>query len=154
MHRLAAQDKYGTIIKNSLREKVRREFAYNSKVAKEIDKMQTEVEVRGPMANRLDALPFSNRVNFEQYIKSDAELAVDPVMNYLRFPQRFKTKYPETFKFMQGHFNRASSPINIYTNPLATILAILMAGAGVALRGPGEDDEEGALNMQRGALSA
>ena len=149
VHMAANLNNKKKIYKNSLREKIRKETQKRTEVYNEIEALQASGLVRGTGRG----LPFAARVNFEQYAKSDGEFAVDPVMFYLSDPKAMKKQMPATFKLMQGHFNRASSPINIYTNPLATILAIVLAGSGAALRGL-DEEEEGALSMQRGALSA
>ena len=150
-HELSSAFESATIQKNSLREKVRNEILNDTEIKREIELLQDIGFVRTPIGKNAT---LQEALEYQAYVKSDPEMAVDPVMLYLMFPKILRQEAPKTAKLIRGHFNRASSPINIYANPLATILAILMAGASVALRGPGEDDEEGALNMQRGALSA
>jgi hypothetical protein len=61
-----------------------------------------------------------------------------------------KKKMPKTFKMMQSHFNESSIPIKLYTQPLATIVAIVMAGI---LVGQEEEENPGALAPQPGALT-
>ena len=150
-HELATEFHRDSIKKNSLREKIRNEVLANSDIKREIDELQRNILVRQPIS-KINNTAREVEI-YTAYIKSDPEFAVDPVAFYLYLPGTMRRDAPKTAELIRGHFNRASSPITIFANPLATILAILMAGAGVALRGPGEDDEEGALNMQRGALS-
>ena len=84
-------------------------------------------------------------------MKGDGEFAVDPVMFYLINPKAMKKDMPNTFKFMQKHFNESNIPIKIYASPLATIMAILMAGI---IGGEEEEENPGILTPEPGMLSA
>ena len=89
--------------------------------------------------------------DYQGYMKGDGEFAVDPVMFYLINPKAMKKDMPNTFKFMQKHFNESNIPIKIYASPLATIMAILMAGI---IGGEEEEENPGILTPEPGMLSA
>ena len=87
---------------------------------------------------------------YQSYIKGDAEFAVDPVMYYLINPKAMKKDMPNTFKFIQKHFNESNIPVKFFASPLATIVAILMAG----MIGGEEEENPGILTPGPGMLSA
>ena len=166
---------------NSLRAKLRGKYGSDPVIQAEIDKLQDGTIVS--IANRPDLPGRPIRLNLGQtyemfrdenpqgskgqalldaqnsfpdyqgYMKGDGEFAVDPVMFYLINPKAMKKDMPNTFKFMQKHFNESNIPIKIYASPLATIMAILMAGM---IGGEEEEEEEnpGILTPGPGMLSA
>ena len=165
---------------NSLRAKLRGKYGSDPVIQSEIDKLQDGTVIF--IANRPDLPGRPARLNLGQtyemfrdenpqgskgqalldaqnsfpayqgYMKGDGEFAVDPVMFYLINPKAMKKDMPNTFKFMQKHFNESNIPIKIYASPLATIMAILMAG----MIGGEEEEEEnpGILTPGPGMLSA
>jgi hypothetical protein len=64
------------------------------------------------------------------YITDSAEVAVDPVWVYLANPKLMKEVAPETSKLIQQYFQTQNKafPVSFHANPMATILAIVMAG--------------------------
>ena len=90
----------------------------------------------------------------ENYIRSIAEITVDPMILYLNDPQRMKQVAPETAKLMSDTLALAGNKsIQLYNYPLAMALAVIMAGIAAAA---GLDDEElppGALSPRPGALT-
>ena len=64
------------------------------------------------------------------YITDAAEVAVDPVWVYLANPKLMKEVAPETSRLIQQYFQTQSKafPVSFHANPMATILAIVMAG--------------------------
>jgi hypothetical protein len=165
---------------NSLRAKLRGKYGSDPVIQAEIDKLQDGTVIF--IANRPDLPGRPARLNLGQtyemfrdenpqgskgqalldaqnsfpayqgYMKGDGEFAVDPVMFYLINPKAMKKDMPNTFKFMQKHFNESNIPIKIYASPLATIMAILMAG----IIGGEEEEEEnpGILTPEPGMLTA
>ena len=79
--------------------------------------------------------------NFERYLKGTPEFGVDPVLMYLADPKFMKKNLPTTAKFIRDIINKGNMPIELHSNPLVTVFAILLAGIGTALGG-GEEDEE------------
>ena len=164
---------------NSLRAKLRGKYGSDPVIQAEIDKLQDGTIVS--IANRPDLPGRPIRLNLGQtyemfrdenpqgakgqalldaqnsfpayqgYMKGDGEFAVDPVMFYLINPKAMKKDMPNTFKFMQKHFNESNIPIKIYASPLATIMAILMAGM---IGGEEEEENPGILTPGPGMLSA
>ena len=164
---------------NSLRAKLRGKYGSDPVIQAEIDKLQDGTIVS--IANRPDLAGRPIRLNLGQtyemfrdenpqgskgqalldaqnsfpdyqgYMKGDGEFAVDPVMFYLINPKAMKKDMPNTFKFMQKHFNESNIPIKIYASPLATIMAILMAGI---IGGEEEEENPGILTPEPGMLSA
>ena len=90
----------------------------------------------------------------ENYIRSIAEITVDPMILYLNDPQRMKQVAPETAKLMSDTLALAGNKsIQLYNYPLAMALAVIMAGIAAAA---GLDEEElppGALSPRPGALT-
>ena len=78
---------------------------------------------------------------YKKYIKGTAEFIVDPLHFYLMNPKQMKATMPNTFKFIRDVINKSALPIELHSNPLVTVFAILLAGIGTALGG-GEEDEE------------
>ena len=164
---------------NSLRAKLRGKYGSDPVIQAEIDKLQDGTVIF--IANRPDLPGRPARLNLGQtyemfrdenpqgskgqalldaqnsfpayqgYMKGDGEFAVDPVMFYLINPKAMKKDMPNTFKFMQKHFNESNIPIKIYASPLATIMAILMAGI---IGGEEEEENPGILTPEPGMLSA
>jgi len=164
---------------NSLRAKLRGKYGSDPVIQAEIDKLQDGTVIS--IANRPDLPGTPIRLNIGQvydkfreenpqgskgqafldvqnqfpayqgYIKGDGEFAVDPVMFYLINPKAMKKDMPNTFKFMQKHFNESNIPIKIYASPLATIMAILMAGM---IGGEEEEENPGVLTPGPGMLTA
>ena len=163
---------------NSLRAKLRGKYGSDPVIQAEIDKLQDGTVIF--IANRPDLPGRPARLNLGQtyemfrdenpqgskgqalldaqnsfpayqgYMKGDGEFAVDPVMFYLINPKAMKKDMPNTFKFMQKHFNESNIPIKIYASPLATIMAILMAG----MIGGEEEENPGILTPGPGMLTA
>ena len=164
---------------NSLRAKLRGKYGSDPVIQAEIDKLQDGTVIF--IANRPDLPGRPARLNLGQtyemfrdenpqgskgqalldaqnsfpayqgYMKGDGEFAVDPVMFYLINPKAMKKDMPNTFKFMQKHFNESNIPIKIYASPLATIMAILMAGM---IGGEEEEENPGILTPGPGMLTA
>jgi hypothetical protein len=164
---------------NSLRAKLRGKYGSDPVIQAEIDKLQDGTVIF--IANRPDLPGRPARLNLGQtyemfrdenpqgskgqalldaqnsfpayqgYMKGDGEFAVDPVMFYLINPKAMKKDMPNTFKFMQKHFNESNIPIKIYASPLATIMAILMAGI---IGGEEEEENPGILTPEPGMLTA
>jgi len=179
-HEQAAADKKSSVYLGSLRSKMRKEIFNETPVKDEIEVLQdgtvvsiaarpdlpgrpirlnVDSSIETYSANNPDATVaqiFSDVVpqfrQYQSYIKGDAEFAVDPVMYYLINPKAMKKDMPNTFKFIQKHFNESNIPIKLYASPLATIVAILMAG----MIGGEEEEEEnpGILTPGPGMLSA
>jgi hypothetical protein len=175
-----AEDVKRTVYQGSMRAKLRGKYGREPLIKAEINKLQDGTIVS--IANRPDLPGRPIRLNIDQtydmfrennpqgsqvqafldvetafpayqgYMKGDGEFAVDPVMFYLINPKAMKKDMPNTFKFMQKHFNESNIPIKIYASPLATIMAILMAG----IIGGEEEEEEnpGILTPGPGMLTA
>jgi len=81
---------------------------------------------------------------YRQYKKNAAEFAVDPVWAYLVNPTFMKENLPETSKAIQQFFNQEKShfPVSFHSNPIVTILAIVMAGIAAREGYDTEDEEE------------
>lgn len=178
-HEQAAADKKSSVYLGSLRSKMRKEIFNETPVKDEIEVLQdgTVVSIAArpdlpgrPIRLNVDssietysaanpdatvAQIFSDVVpqfrQYQSYIKGDAEFAVDPVMYYLINPKAMKKDMPNTFKFIQKHFNESNIPIKLYASPLATIVAILMAGM---IGGEEEEENPGILTPGPGMLSA
>jgi hypothetical protein len=75
------------------------------------------------------------------YITDSAEVAVDPVWVYLANPKLMKEVAPETSKLIQQYFQTQNKafPVSFHANPIATILAIVMAGMAAKER---EEEEK------------
>ncbi len=177
-HEKAAADKKSSVYLGSLRSKMRKEIRNETPVKDEIEVLQdgTVVSIaarpdlpgrpiRFNVENTIDmysasnpdatvAQMFSDVVpqfrQYQSYIKGDAEFAVDPVMYYLINPKAMKKDMPNTFKFIQKHFNESNIPVKFFASPLATIVAILMAG----MIGGEEEENPGILTPRPGMLSA
>lgn len=177
-HEKAAADKKSSVYLGSLRSKMRKEIFNETPVKDEIEVLQdgTVVSIasrpdlpgrpiRFNVENTIDmysasnpdatvAQMFSDVVpqfrQYQSYIKGDAEFAVDPVMYYLINPKAMKKDMPNTFKFIQKHFNESNIPVKFFASPLATIVAILMAG----MIGGEEEENPGILTPRPGMLSA
>jgi hypothetical protein len=78
---------------------------------------------------------------YRTYKKNAAEFAVDPLWVYLLNPKLMKSELPETSKLIQQFFNQPKSdfPVTFHANPMATILAIVLAGLAIK---KGEEEEE------------
>jgi hypothetical protein len=65
-----------------------------------------------------------------KYQTNAAELAVDPVWVYLANPKLMKEVAPETSRLIQQYFKTQakSFPVSFHANPIAAILAIVLAG--------------------------
>ena len=174
-----AEDVKRTVYQGSMRAKLRGKYGREPLIKAEIDKLQDGTIVS--IANRPDLPGRPIRLNIDQtydmfrennpqgsqvqafldvetafpayqgYMKGDGEFAVDPVMFYLINPKAMKKDMPNTFKFMQKHFNESNIPIKIYASPLATIMAILMAGI---IGGEEEEENPGILTPGPGMLTA
>ena len=179
-HEQAAADKKSSVYLGSLRSKMRKEIFNETPVKDEIEVLQdgtvVSIAARPDLPGRPIRLNVDNSIEtysaanpdatvaqifsdvvpqfrqYQSYIKGDAEFAVDPVMYYLINPKAMKKDMPNTFKFIQKHFNESNIPIKLYASPLATIVAILMAG----MIGGEEEEEEnpGILTPGPGMLSA
>ena len=176
-------DQMSTIYRGSLRHKIRVETEMDTDIAKEIEELQNagtiirlgaRPDLPGqPIRLTLDgsiekyqqmyknAPPSESFIAamtqypaYQSYIKRDAERAVDPLFFYLVNPKAMKASMPKTFKLIQTHFNESSIPIKLYTRPLATIVAIVMAGVMSAEKGEEEEENPGILTPGPGMLSA
>jgi hypothetical protein len=66
-----------------------------------------------------------------------------------------KKMMPETFKFMRNIFNKSSMPIEMHSNPMVAVIALLMAGFGKALTsGEEEEQPQGVLTPPPAVLTA
>jgi hypothetical protein len=97
---------------------------------------------RKAMKSYKDSLPVRAR-NHISYVTDSAEYAVDPLWVYLANPKLMKEVAPETAKFIQEYFKTQSKafPVSFHANPMATILAIVMAGM-VAKERDEEEEEQ------------
>lgn len=97
---------------------------------------------RKAMKSYKDNLPVRAR-NHISYMTDSAEYAVDPLWVYLANPKLMKEVAPETAKFIQEYFKTQSKafPVSFHANPMATILAIVMAGM-VAKERDEEEEEQ------------
>jgi len=178
-HEQAAADKKSSVYLGSLRSKMRKEIFNETPVKDEIEVLQdgtvVSIAARPDLPGRPIRLNVDNSIEtysaanpdatvaqifsdvvpqfrqYQSYIKGDAEFAVDPVMYYLINPKAMKKDMPNTFKFIQKHFNESNIPIKLYASPLATIVAILMAGM---IGGEEEEENPGILTPGPGMLSA
>jgi hypothetical protein len=92
---------------------------------------------------------------FVTYTKETAEFGVDPLHFYLLDPKGMKKMMPETFKFMRNIFNKSSMPIEMHSNPMVAVIALLMAGFGKALTsGEEEEQPQGVLTPPPAVLTA
>jgi hypothetical protein len=175
-----SEDVKRKVYQGSMRAKLRGTYGREPAIKAEIDKLQDGTIVS--IANRPDLKGNPIRLNIGQaydmfrennpqasqvqafvdtqnsfpayqgYMKGDGEFAVDPVMYYLINPKAMKKAMPSTFKFIQKHFNESNIPVKFFASPLATILAILMAGM---LGGEEEEEEKpGILSPGPGLLTA
>jgi len=141
-----------------------------SGVRKEIDNLQEIVNVNGlpvrPGGESLRQMrevfyglkPRGQDNSFFSYVKSDAEIAVDPVWVYMTDPKLLKRVAPQTAKMIQKHFRRMSGdsaksmPVSFHANPVVVALAFVIAA--MAKMGEEEEEKQGILAQQPGALSA
>ena len=141
-----------------------------SGVKKEIDNLQEIVNVNGlpvrPGGESLRQMrelssgstPRGQDGSFLGYVKSDAEIAVDPVWVYMTDPKLLKKVAPQTAKLIQKHFRRMSvdsaksMPVSFHANPVVVALAFVIAA--MAKMGEEEEEKQGALAQQPGALTA
>jgi hypothetical protein len=105
--------------------------------------------------------PVSERKNtpYYKYIRSAAEMAVDPVINYINNPKQMKKDYPATAELIRT-FYKDSTAIQFFNHPLAMGIAVVMA---MLMKQEQAEEEErqkqqqmapGALTPPPGALSA
>tara|TARA_X000000368_G_scaffold84958_1_gene64338 strand:+ start:9807 stop:14351 length:4545 start_codon:yes stop_codon:yes gene_type:complete len=87
------------------------------------------------------------------YEQSTTELVADAIAAYMINPQEFKRHAPSTAKFIQDNLNNKPSSkfVKFYGHPLGTILAMFLTALAL---GEDQEEEEGALSMGQGALSA
>ncbi len=88
-----------------------------------------------------------------RYLKDTAEFAVDSVILYLTDPQLMKLIAPVTAAYMKKIFKKSGMPVKFYASPLASVMAILLAGIAKGIGGEEEEQVPGALSMQPGLLS-
>lgn len=88
-----------------------------------------------------------------RYLKDTAEFAVDSVVLYLTDPQLMKLIAPVTAAYMKKIFKKSGMPVKFYASPLASVMAILLAGIAKGIGGEEEEQVPGALSMQPGLLS-
>ena len=88
-----------------------------------------------------------------RYLKDTAEFAVDSVVLYLTDPQLMKLIAPVTAAYMRKIFKKSGMPVKFYASPLASVMAILLAGIAKGIGGEEEEQVPGALSMQPGLLS-
>lgn len=90
------------------------------------------------------------------YLHRPSELLADAISAYFIDPAGFKRQAPNAAAFVQKMLNSASSPtssiVQFYSAPLAAVVATIMAMLAVGDRE--EEEEQAALSMGRGALSA
>jgi hypothetical protein len=93
------------------------------------------------------------RTNFHKI----AELLADGVAGYAINPTAFKDAYPEAAKMIRFYFNAPSNPtsktVQFYAHPLPTVLAVMLAMIAAAGSGGEEEQPQGVLTPQSGALS-
>ena len=96
-----------------------------------------------------------NKFNRDSYELNISEILADSIAAYLIDPKKFKEKAPLTAEFLKNSLNNKPSSkfVKFYTNPIATILAVLMTALALDDR---EEEQlpEGALQLGQGALSA
>jgi len=87
-----------------------------------------------------------------EYVKDAAEFATDPIWVYMANPSLMKEVAPNTAKEIQQFFKgmQKDFPVSFHANPVATILAIVMAGAVTA---GGEEEQQPAQASQGGLVS-
>ena len=87
-----------------------------------------------------------------EYVKDAAEFATDPIWVYMANPSLMKEVAPNTAKEIQQFFKgmQKDFPVSFHANPVATILAIVMAGAVAA---GGEEEQQPAQASQGGLVS-
>ena len=75
------------------------------------------------------------------YVTDAAEVAVDPIWVYLANPKLMKEVAPETSRLIQQYFQtqKKAFPVSFHANPMATILAIVVAGMAAKER---EEEEK------------
>lgn len=90
------------------------------------------------------------------YLHRPSELLADAISAYFIDPAGFKRQAPNAAAFVQKLLNSATSPtssiVQFYSAPLAAVVATIMAMLAVGERE--EEEEQAALSMGRGALSA
>ena len=118
----------------------------NRKLAKELYFEQNPSATDEEANRRVD----EEFLKYEGYIKNDAEFSEDPVLLSIIDPKTSKKLLPTTYKFIQDHFNESNIPVKFFASPLATIVAILMAG----MIGGEEEENPGILTPGPGMLSA
>jgi hypothetical protein len=99
-----------------------------------------------------------NKFNRDNYELNISEILADSIAAYLIDPKKFKEKAPLTAEFLKNSLNNKPSSkfVKFYTNPIATILAVLMTALALDDR---EEEQQpqmsaGALELGQGALSA
>ena len=97
-------------------------------------------------------LPARSKAHFA-YVKDAAEFAVDPIWVYMANPKLMKEVAPETVKLIQQFFKDMPKdyPVSFHANPVAVILAIVMAG--VAVREREEEEANQPVNQGSGVLN-
>jgi hypothetical protein len=94
----------------------------------------------------------------DNYQLNISEILADSIAAYLVDPKKFKEEAPLTAEFLKNSLNDKPSSkfVKFYTNPIATILAVLMTALALDDR---EEEQQpqmsaGALQLGQGALSA
>ena len=94
----------------------------------------------------------------DNYQLNISEILADSIAAYLIDPKKFKEKAPLTAEFLKNSLNDKPSSkfVKFYTNPIATILAVLMTALALDDREEEQQTQmsEGALQLGQGALSA
>ena len=85
-----------------------------------------------------------------EYVKDAAEFATDPIWVYMANPRLMKEIAPNTAKEIQKFFNgmQKDFPVSFHANPVATILAIVMAG----MVATGDEEEQQPAQAPQGGL--
>jgi hypothetical protein len=90
------------------------------------------------------------------YFQTMPELAADMIGMYMADPKGFKKRAPAAAAITRQLLNQINSPnaglVKFYSMPLATVVAIIMANLLAGERE--EQEEQGMLNLGRGALTA